>query len=166
MSDLITRLKAPASYNQDYYDLHIEAANKIERLERELAEEKRLHESTQDELGRVLLDLNDTEAQCAAMREALERYLTWLDQTGGDGEFEWYAWEQELREALAPDAGQKVLDVVKRTQELIEAIDAGALEMNSPEIGGDSEDSGPPHRWHEEWLHLTRQTLSALGWKK
>lgn len=43
--------------------------------------------------------------------------------------------------------------------ELIAAIDAGSIEMNSPEGGG--HDNIPPRPWHEEWLHRAREALSA-----
>lgn len=46
----------------------------------------------------------------------------------------------------------------KVLKELIAAIDAGQLEMNSPEI--DLGDNTPPFRWHEEWLHHARQALN------
>ncbi len=39
----------------------------------------------------------------------------------------------------------------------IKADDAGTLEMNSPEIGG--EDDIPVHPWHEEWLHHAREAV-------
>lgn len=42
-------------------------------------------------------------------------------------------------------------------KELIAAIDAGQLEMNSPEI--DLGDGTSPFRWHEEWLHHAKNAL-------
>lgn len=46
---------------------------------------------------------------------------------------------------------------------LLDALDTGDLEMNSPEIGGENEDN-PPHRWHEEWVHYARAaTAKAKG---
>ena len=40
---------------------------------------------------------------------------------------------------------------------LIDAIDTGNLEMNSPEIGG--HDDIPQHPWHEQWLHHARDAI-------
>lgn len=39
----------------------------------------------------------------------------------------------------------------------IKAFDSGALEMNSPEIGGG--DDIPAHPWHEGWLHRARTAV-------
>lgn len=50
-------------------------------------------------------------------------------------------------------------DATKCLADLIEAVDAHQLEMNSPEIGGDHPDN-PPHYWHEEWLRHARAALS------
>jgi hypothetical protein len=43
-------------------------------------------------------------------------------------------------------------------RDIINAVDTGNLEMNSPEIGG--HDDIPLHAWHEEWLHHARAALS------
>ena len=43
-------------------------------------------------------------------------------------------------------------------QQLIGAIDAKQLEMNSPEIG-EPENDIPMHPWHEEWIYNVRGLL-------
>ncbi len=47
--------------------------------------------------------------------------------------------------------------LAKILSDAIKAFDSGALEMNSPEIGGD--DDIPAHPWHEEWLHHAREAV-------
>lgn len=120
-------------------------AEKIERLERERA---------------VL------EAQAAAMREALSFIRNnWAGHSPAcDGglddkcDCDWPVVRDKCDAALSTDAGEKVLAVVEQMKKLIEAVDSGNLQMNSPEIGG--HDDIPPHPWHEEWMHLTRQALA------
>lgn len=60
-------------------------------------------------------------------------------------------------------------DLLEALTSLIEAFDADALEMNSPEIDG--EPSGgygvgqatiPPHPWHEEWLSHARAAIARV----
>ena len=119
-------------------------------------------------------DRAELEAQFAAMRAALEFYAAkgtyqWdlapdpaSTPIPGTAPIDCDQGDQAVA-ALSPDAGRKVLDVVRAMQELIKVIDLYALEMSSPEIGG--HDDIPPHQWHEEWLHNARQALSALGWE-
>lgn len=45
-------------------------------------------------------------------------------------------------------------------QQLVKAVDANQLEMNSPEIG-EPEVGIPNHPWHEELLYYARAALSA-----
>lgn len=48
--------------------------------------------------------------------------------------------------------------------EIVNALDSGNLEMNSPEIGGEPpqgfDDPGvPAHPWHEEWIYHVRGVI-------
>lgn len=54
-------------------------------------------------------------------------------------------------------------------QQFLAAVDAGALEMSSPDVGEPA--ICAPHPWHEEWLHYAREavqraTPGASGGKK
>ncbi len=49
-------------------------------------------------------------------------------------------------------------ELLKRLNELVDAIDGAVLELNSLEIGG--HDDIPLHPWHEEWLHHTRAAIA------
>jgi len=50
--------------------------------------------------------------------------------------------------------GQAIL----RLRQFVEAFDKGEVELNSPEIGGESD--VPLHLWHEEWLQHARAVLA------
>jgi len=63
-------------------------------------------------------------------------------------DIEWETWANLI--AAAPDLAHEL-------GKLLEAIDAGQLEMNSPELDGDPESGIPPHPWHEEWLYYARR---------
>ena len=45
-----------------------------------------------------------------------------------------------------------------RLRELLEALDSGNLQMNSPDIDADPPER--PHPWHEEWLHHARKAVA------
>jgi len=45
----------------------------------------------------------------------------------------------------------------KLLADIVEAFDAGQLQMNSPEIQIGDE---PPHPWHEEWLGYARAAMA------
>jgi hypothetical protein len=51
-------------------------------------------------------------------------------------------------------------DAADQLRYLIEAIDAGSLKMDSPEI--DLGNGTEPFPWHQEWLYRARASLAAL----
>ncbi len=70
----------------------------------------------------------------------------------------------DLRDAYRDlkDANARLREAKEALAELLEnivgAFDGGALEMNSPDIGG--HDDIPTHPWHEAWMYRARAALS------
>lgn len=121
MSNLLKRLREDARQGCDLSpgnDLSGEAADEIERFERELGD-------TKERLADAIRSNVAIGCQCAAMRVALERIassdLLNMNTLHPD------ACPRIAKAALSPDAGAKLLRVVERLEGLIEAIDKGAL---------------------------------------
>jgi len=66
--------------------------------------------------------------------------------------------EDKLRAELS-DWKAIAAGLARQLQQFLDAYDKGAVEINSPEIGG--EDDIPLHPWHEEWLHHARYAIAA-----
>ena len=123
-----------------------EAQTKIAELEAKLAEETRQH-------FQVANFAYDLQAQCAAIRAALE----WVGELEHLKTGKLVKDMSRVKEALSPDAGRKVLDVVRAAHEL----NAWRIVVNTESARG---------RWHyriemgPSERHLD-DALSALGWK-
>ena len=107
-----------------------------------------LKDGPPDFVGKERERANKLEAQCAAMRAALEGLYgaceLHANQEGGDfGPIIGPAAEA-AQSALSPDAGRKVLDVVRETEYLVENI--------------------REHGVHDNWKGVAN-ALSALGWE-
>ena len=121
----------------------------VDRLERELAEEKKQHYGTA-ELA------HEFQAQCAAMRAALENAYELIRKEhahADDGSGDVFDCRVRpvvaaIASALSPDAGRKALDVVRAAQDTLKCLHTHQFEPGEdPRISDLAE------------------ALSALGWE-
>lgn len=59
------------------------------------------------------------------------------------------------------ELAKKADRVANLLRSIVEAYDAGCVQMSSAEIQFD--DEHPPHPWHEEWLADARRTLALTN---
>ena len=128
-----------------------DALNNWYALEAQLTDEKMLREAQENALNQCCKRRALLEAQCAAMWEALHINNCWLEASLTCESHVWDSDQREAadhclqkgKEALSPDAGRKVLDVVR-------AVIAC--------------DMAPPEDQTNARGHLTK-TIRVLGWE-